>query len=78
MDDCKQPYTEGKQDVLYHMLLSKVLNNTRITIGQHVLDIMKSNDVFLGVFPDEELDFRERIKYVCNKFSKLTGLMFKV
>ena len=63
----------------YYTIFSmrKVPDNICITIGQRVLD-RKSNGKFLGVVLDEKLTFKEHIKIVSKKVSKLTGLMYKL
>ena len=57
--------------------LKKIPNDTRITIGDHVLD-RKTQGKFLGIILDEKLRFSEHIDYITNKVSKITGLMYKL
>ena len=63
----------------YYVIFSHkhVPDNVRITIGNFELD-RKTQGKFLGVILDEKLTFKEHVKYISNKVSKLTGLLYKI
>ena len=66
-------------DKTFYLLITNQRNTDdfTITINGHDL-ICKTEGKFLGIILDNKMKFNQHIRYICNKISKTTGIIYKL
>ena len=60
----------------YMLFTNRPINvNMSVRLGQSILEC-KESVKFLGVHIDHKLNFKDHIKYICNRVSKSTGILY--
>ena len=69
--------TLNKEKTYYMIFSTRNVPDIRVTIGNDLI-VKKDSGKFLGVILDEKLNFKQHIKEISNKTSKIVGLLSRL